>query len=159
MILFVMADESALRVTADIDERDIALVEEGQPALIRADAFEDRTFDATVTEVTPHGDAMTRVFRVRLGLGEDTLLRTGMTVEANIIAGRRENAVLVPATAVQDDVAWVVEDGRVERRTIVRGAAGDEAVEIVEGVAAGETVVVDPPDSLRDGRRIRVRGS
>ncbi len=102
---------------------------------------------------------MTRVFRVRLGLGDDTPLRTGMTVEANIIAGRRENAVLVPATAVQDNVVWVAEEGRAERRTVIRGAAGDEAVEIVGGVTAGEPIIVDPPDSLRDGRRIRVRGS
>jgi RND family efflux transporter MFP subunit len=156
-VLFVLADESSLRVTADLDERDIARVAEGQDALIRADAFPGRTFEARVTEVTPQGDAATRVFRVRLGLDPEAPLRAGMTVEANIIAGRRDGAVLAPATALRQDAIWIVEEGRAVRRDIVRGAVGDERVEIREGVAAGERVIVDPPERLRDGQRVRAR--
>lgn len=156
-VLFVVADESSLRITAELDERDIARVQRGQGALIRADAFPGESFDAEVTEVTPQGDAATRVFRVRLGLDPQSPLRAGMTVEANIISGRRENALLAPATAVREDVIWVVADGRVERRTIVRGATGGERIEVVEGVSEGERVVLNPSESLRNGRRVRAR--
>lgn len=158
-VLFIVADERSLRVTADLDERDIARVAEGQAALVRADSFPDRAFDAQVTQLTPHGDAATRVFRVRLGLGDDTPLRAGMTVEANIIAGRRANAIMAPATAIHDDAVWVIEEGRARERAVVRGAVGQERVEIREGLAQGETVIVDPPESLRDGQRVRVRRS
>jgi RND family efflux transporter MFP subunit len=156
-VLFVVADESSLRVTAELDERDIARVERGQSALIRADAFPNQTFNAEVTEVTPQGDAATRVFRVRLGLDPQSPLRAGMTVEANIISGRRDNALLAPTAAVREDVVWVVANGRVERRAIVRGAVGGERTEIVQGVNDGEQVVLNPSDSLRNGRRVRVR--
>jgi len=158
-VLFVIADETSLRVTADLDERDIALVAVGQPALIRADAYPDQHFDATVSEVTPQGDAATRVFRVRLSLDPHASLQAGMTVEANIIAGRREDAVLAPAQAVRDDAIWVEKNGRVERRTIVRGVSGEERVEIRSGLAEGESIVVDPPENLRDGRRVRARAT
>lgn len=156
-VLFVVADEGSLRVTADVDERDIARVNEGQVALIRSDAFPGQVFDAVVTEITPQGDASTRVFRVRLGLDPQTPFRAGMTVEANIISGRRDNAVLAPAAAARGDVIWVVSGSRVERRAIVRGASGDARVEISKGVAAGERVVVDPPNSLTHGSLVRVR--
>lgn len=158
-VLFVLADESSLRVTADLDERDIARVGVGQRALVRADAFPDVSFSATVNDVTPQGDAATRVFRVRLGLDPAAALRAGMTVEANIIASRRENAVLAPASAVQDGVVWAVSDGRVERREVVVGASGEQRVEITQGLEAGVQVVLDPPASLRDGQRVRVRAT
>jgi RND family efflux transporter MFP subunit len=156
-VLFVVADLSSLRVTADLDERDVARVAEGQTVLVRADAFPGRTFDAAVTEITPQGDAATRVFRVRLGLSPDAPLLAGMTVEANIITGRRSDAILAPASVVLDDAVFVVIDGRVERRAIVRGATGGERVEIRNGVADGERLIVDPPERLRDGQRVRAR--
>jgi RND family efflux transporter MFP subunit len=154
--LFLVADESSLRITADLDERDIARVNEGQDALVRADAFPGQTFQARVSELTPQGDSATRVFRVRLALPAEAPLRAGMTVEANIIAARRENAILVPASAVREDVAWVVENSRIARRAITRGAAGENRVEILTGVEAGESVVANPPEGLRDGQRVRV---
>ncbi len=156
-VLFVVADESSLRITTDLDERDIARVAVGQSALIRADAFPDRDFEATVTEITPQGDAATRVFRVRLGLPPNTQLRAGMTVETNIVTGERQNAVLAPAAAVKESAVWVVSEGRALRRTIVRGATGGNLVEIRQGLDAGEEVILEPPASLREGARIRQR--
>ena len=158
-VLFVVADESSLRITTDLDERDIARVAVGQSALIRADAFPERSFEATVTEMTPQGDAATRVFRVRLGLAADTPLRAGMTVETNIITGQRAQAVLAPAAAVKENVVWVVRENRAQRRTILRGATGGGLVEVQQGLEAGEQVILDPPASLREGVRVRLRAN
>ncbi|MGE0741809.1 MAG: efflux RND transporter periplasmic adaptor subunit [Hyphomonadaceae bacterium] len=154
-VLFVVADEGALRITIDLDERDIARVSEGQRAIVRAEALPDQSFEATVADITPLGDADARVFRVRLTLPAETPIQAGMTVEANIVAARRQDAVLAPAAAVASDAIWVVRDGRVERRPIDRGAGGD-MVEVRNGLSAGEVVVINPPASLRDGARIRI---
>lgn len=158
-VLFVVANENSLRVTAELDERDIARVSEGQSALIRADAFPGQTFEATVSEVTPQGDASTRVFRVRLRLDPEAPLRAGMTVEANIITERRENVLLIPVSAVDDGEVWVVTERRVSRRAIAIGASGGERVEIREGLAVGDVVVLAPPDGLRDGQGVRARAA
>lgn len=158
-VLFVVADENSLRITTDLDERDIARVAAGQSALIRADAFPERSFDATVTEITPQGNAATRVFRVRLGLPANTPLRAGMTVETNIVTRQRQEAVLAPAAAVKENVVWVVSEGRALPRTIVRGATGGDLVEIQQGLDAGEQVILEPPASLRERARVRVRSA
>jgi RND family efflux transporter MFP subunit len=158
-VLFVIAAPSSLRVTADLDERDVARVAIGQRAIIQADAFPGRTFPARVAELTPQGDSATRTFRLRLALDPDTDLRAGLTVQANIICGQRPDAVLAPTQALRGDVLWVVKNGRAERRTVVRGALGAEMVEIREGLASGETVILRPSDSLRNGGRVRVEAS
>jgi RND family efflux transporter MFP subunit len=110
--LFVLADVLSLRITADLDERDVARAAVGQNALVHADSFPGRTFDAKVTTLTPQGDSATRVFRVRLFLPADTALRPGMSVEVNIISGRRDNALAAPKDSVRDGAVWVVQGNR-----------------------------------------------
>ncbi|MFM8374581.1 MAG: efflux RND transporter periplasmic adaptor subunit [Phenylobacterium sp.] len=94
--LFVIADPSALRITADIDERDVGRLAPGQEAVLKSDAFTGQTFPSRLTELTPQGDAASRVFRARLAVPAGTPLRPGMTVEANLVVARRANALLVP---------------------------------------------------------------
>lgn len=154
--LFVIADRSRLRVTADLDERDVARVARGQRALIRADAFAGESFEARVAELTPQGDAGARVFRVRLSLASDTPLRPGMNVEANIVTAVRENALLVPSNALREGAVWTVVNGHARRRVVETGASGAERTEIKSGLAAGDVVIIDPPAGLRDGVNVRV---
>lgn len=156
--MFVVADLRSLRITADVDERDMARLAVGQPAVVRADAYPGRTFPARITEITPQGDATGRVFRVRLSLPADAPLKPGMTVETNLIAARRPDAVLVPSSALSKGAVWVVQAGRVHRVRLRLGAAGADLTEVVSGLPAGATVVLEPPERLRDGARVVARG-
>ncbi|MDR6625513.1 efflux RND transporter periplasmic adaptor subunit [Caulobacter segnis] len=154
--LFVIADPSTLRITADVDERDIARLKPGIEALIRSDAFPGRVFEGRVSRITPAGDAKGRVFRVRITLPADSGLPPGMTVETNLVTDRRAKAVLVPSSAVRDGVLWAVRDGRARRVPVRVGAVGGDLTEIRSGVAAGTRVIEKPPADLRDGQRVRV---
>jgi RND family efflux transporter MFP subunit len=156
-VLFVVADPATLRVTADIDERDVGRLEPGLTAVVRSDAFPERSFQATVTEITPQGDATGRTFRARLLLEPNSPLKPGMTVETNLVVERRAQAVLAPTQAVKDGAVFVVEDEHARRREVVLGAQGIEASEIRRGLAAGERVIVSPPDGLKDGGRVRLQ--
>jgi RND family efflux transporter MFP subunit len=157
--LFWVGEPRPLRVSAEVDEEDIARVAAGQEALLRADAFPGRVLAARVAQITPKGDTARKAYRVRLSLLEDTPLHVGMTVEANIVLRRTPDAVLVRAGAVREGGhVWVVDAaGRVSRRAVRTGVQGPRAVEIQEGLAAGEAVVLDPPAGLREGRAVRPR--
>jgi len=155
--LFWVGEPRPLRVTAEVDEEDIAEVREGQEALLRADAFPGRVLRATVVQITPKGDATRKAYRVRLALPEDTPLLIGMTVEANIVLRRTDEAVLVPPAAVRDGRVFVVRRETVEQRAVEVGVQGPRAVEILRGLARGEAVVLDPPGSLADGQAVRLR--
>jgi len=155
--LFWIGEPRPLRITAEVDEEDIAQVREGQEVLLRADAFPGRVLTATVAQITPKGDATRKAYRVRLALPDDTPLMIGMTVEANIVLRRTEDAVLVPPAAIRDGRVFVVRQQVVERRTVELGIEGPRAVEVRHGLARGEAVVLDPPAGLADGQAVRLR--
>ena len=147
-----------LRVSAEVDEEDIPRVVVGQKAMLRTDALPGRLFDGAVADITPKGDPISRSYRVRVRLADAPAvdagpLRTGMTMDVNLIVSRRENALLVPSRALKGNVVWVLHEGRVQRRDVKKGVAGTERTEIVSGLAEGELVVLSPAEALRDGQR------
>lgn len=155
--LLELGDPAQARVNATVDERDITRVLTGQRALLSSSAIGPEPIEGRVVEITPAGDPSQRAFRVRIAFDQAASLPFGLTLEVNILTTRRDNAVLAPASAVADGAAWVVSDGRVTRRRVRTGIAGDEKIEILSGLAAGDFVVGDPPADLAEGERVRKR--
>jgi RND family efflux transporter MFP subunit len=153
--IFHMATTAPLRITADVDEEDIARVVVGQPVVIHADAFPGKVFDGEVAEVTPKGDATTRSYRVRIRLQGETPLHIGMTTEANIIIAHHEAALLLPASALADGHVWVVRDGQLARLPVQLGIRSEKGVEILSGVDVEDAVVAQPSAALRAGQRVQ----
>ena len=141
--LFWISCDGKLRVSAEIDEEDVPLVQPGQRVLLRADAFPDKVFEGRVTSVTPKGDPVGRSYRVRIQLPPDCPLRIGMTTEANIISRDEPSAMLLPDTAVVGDRVWRVIDGRASAVAIVKGAKNGNWIEIRSGIARSDIIVVD----------------
>ncbi|MDZ4735576.1 MAG: efflux RND transporter periplasmic adaptor subunit [Rhodospirillaceae bacterium] len=149
-----LGQEPPFRVSAEIDEEDIPLIARGQAALVKADAFPDLVIEATVDDVTPRGDSINKSYRARMMLPADSPLFVGMTVEVNVIVREVADAVLAPAAAYRDGALWVVADGAAERRAVQTGIIGNEFIEIVEGVDAGDRVILNPPIDLVEGDRL-----
>lgn len=144
-----------LRISAEVDEEDIAQVKNGQAVLIRADAFPGKIFHGKVQAITPKGDPISRSYRVRVAFSENTPLQIGMTVETNIIIGEHKNALLVPSSAVNQDNIWLVKDSRLVQQRVVTGAKGPERTEIKSGISEGDLVIVKPDVTLQVGRKVR----
>jgi RND family efflux transporter MFP subunit len=144
-----------LRVSAEVDEEDIAQVRPGQEVLIRADAFPGRVFRGTVQSVTPKGDPVARTYRVRVSLPPDTPLMIGMTAETNIVLRKTDKALLVPAAAVRDDTVWRIVEGKLSPTHVTVGAKGANEVEILSGLAEGDRIVASPTSGLTAGQAIR----
>jgi RND family efflux transporter MFP subunit len=66
--VFWLSCATSLRISAEVDEEDIALVQPGQRVLIRADAFPDQVYEGSVQNITPKGDPVSRSYRVRIGI-------------------------------------------------------------------------------------------
>jgi RND family efflux transporter MFP subunit len=154
--VFWIGEPTPLRVTADVDEEDIARVHPGLRALLKADAFPGRVLEGQLGLITPKGDPVQKTYRVRIDLPANTPLLIGMTVEANIVVRETPDAILVPSTAVRDGALFVVEGNRVSRRPVEVGVRGPELTEIRGSIEPGEAVVADPPAGLEHGRRVRI---
>ncbi|WP_407278821.1 efflux RND transporter periplasmic adaptor subunit [Aromatoleum evansii] len=146
--LFRIADLSTVWVLADVYERDLARVKPGQHATVTLDAFPGRRFDATVAYLYPTLDAATRTTPMRLELANpDGLLRPGLFAHADIATGKAAPVLTVPASALIDSgerqVVLVAQDeGRFLPKAVKVGRRGSDHIEILDGIAAGERVVV-----------------
>ncbi|MDE2405349.1 MAG: efflux RND transporter periplasmic adaptor subunit [Sphingomonadales bacterium] len=154
--LLLLGDPLRIRVTATVDERDIARVRVGQPALMANDAYPGKAIPAHVAEVTPGGDPTARAFRVRLlpDAAAGTL-PIGLSLEVNLVTRREARALLVPAKALAAGRVWTVEDGKARAHAVTTGIAGADAVQVTAGLAAGARVIVSPPADLREGERVK----
>ena len=70
------------------------------------------------------GDVAAKTYRVKIALPDDTPLKPGMSVEANIVTREKPNALLVPADALQGNAVFVVEGTRVRKRDVTVGIRG-----------------------------------
>jgi len=146
--LYRIADLSTVWVLADVYERDLPRVKAGQAATVTLDAFPGRSFAAKVDYLYPTLDAATRTTQIRLELANrEGLLRPGLFAHAEVATGTTAPALTVPASALIDSgerqVVLVAQDeGRFVPKPVKVGRRGSEHIEILEGVAAGERVVV-----------------
>jgi RND family efflux transporter MFP subunit len=154
--VFYLAQSGApLRIAADVDEEDVAAVRVGQRSLITADAFPGRVFEGRVVEITPKGDPLSRVYRVRVVLPPNTPLMIGMTTEANIILAQRAHALLVPTAALNGNRVWLVRDGRALAQRLTLGAKGQGRTEVLAGLSDSDQIIVQPPADLKQGQKVR----
>ncbi|WP_291848004.1 efflux RND transporter periplasmic adaptor subunit [Bradyrhizobium sp.] len=154
-ILYRIGLEKPLWVVADVNEEDIPRVKVGQKALLRTDAFAGQVLPGAVKQITPAGDPVSKTFRVRIGLPDDTPLRVGMSVEANIVSREKPDVVLVPANAVVNNNLFAVEDGHARLRKVEIGIRGTGFVEILQGVSEGEWVASPATANIKNGFRVR----
>ena len=157
-VLFWVGRPRPLRVVADVNEEDINRVRKGQRVLLRHEGHAG-PLSAAVDEITPKGDPSTKTFRVYLALPDDTPLRIGMSVEANIVVAEAKDALLVPAEAISGGVVLVVTNGRVSRVPVKTGIRGTRQVEIVSGLSPGQRVISPARTDLANGSRVRVAGA
>jgi len=158
--LLQIGDPAQVRVTATVDERDIARIQPGQPALMSSDAWPNRSIPAHVAELTPGGDPTARAFRVRLlpdAIPSGIHLPLGMSLEINVVTRRVRDALLIPATAVANGKAWTIEQGRARAHAVALGIAGPDRVQVLTGLPRNARVITAPPADLEDGDRVRDR--
>lgn len=154
----VIYDLSQLELQMDVSELDIGQIQPGQTVEITAEALPGQTFTGVVEKVSVNGtttDGFT-TYPVTILLSEYGDLNPGMNVSAHIIVERAENAMCVPAEAVNSDGTVLVagegafaEDGvtiadpsKIESRPVTLGRGNQDFVEITSGLEEGETVLL-----------------
>ncbi len=137
-----------------INEEDVGLVASKMNAVVRLYAFAGRDLDAVVAQVLPTGRDQRYTVLLNFVDPPATVL-AGMTGEMNIIAGRRENALLIPTRALLGDRVYVVVDGVIAPRQVTVGFRNLEHAEILAGLEPGDAVVVADHDLFTVGQRVR----
>jgi membrane fusion protein, copper/silver efflux system len=147
-VLFRIADHSMIWALIDVAERDLGAISIGQPATVKARSFPGREFSGKVQVIYPEINKETRTARIRVELSNpDLVLLHDMYVDAQIDTGSGEPVLSVPDSAVMDtgsSQAVFVDkgEGRFQPREVKLGHRGSGYVEVRQGLADGEPVVV-----------------
>ncbi len=148
MKLLSIADHSTMWLDAEVYEGQISLVKMGQTVKVTIEAIPGKTFTGKITFIYPHVDHMSRTLMVRATFDNPGFdLKPGMYADASVIAEPVADAIQVPQGAVIDtgtkQIAFIAEDkGHFSPRTVRVGIRGDDdRLQIVDGLAVGETVV------------------
>lgn len=142
-----IVDRSTLWLDVQVYEQDYPLVRLGQSVTATVDAVPGETFAGKIIFIHPLVDPTTRTVRVRIELpNADLRLRPGMYATATILGTLADDAVLVPREAVIDTGTRAITfisagDGRFEPRELKLGVGGGGVVQVLAGLAPGETVV------------------
>jgi RND family efflux transporter MFP subunit len=152
-----------LRIESQVDQDDIAAVQENEKADIQFFAYPGKSFTAKVTKVLPSSDKLTQRFTVLLELVDPTInLVAGLTGEVGYSAGKHENVLWIPRRALYNNSVFVVTNGRIEIRPVNPGYETLTQAEILPStnphatVSEGDVVLTENLDLFRNGDRVRV---
>ena len=161
-----IVDMQSLEVEVEVGEAFIGRVKPGMPTETVLNADQDWQIPGKVIAIIPTADRGKATVKVRVGLdakGDPRIVpdmgaRVGFLEDAKP-AQAAKPGVLAPAAAIVQrdgkDVAFVVVEGKAMQRTLVLGRSLGEDREVLQGLAGGDAVVLDPPEQLADGARVR----
>jgi len=115
----------------------------------------DKIYSAKVSALSSTVEANSGIRKLYLEMDENNLsLPVGSSGRAEIIRKEKESALIIPRKALVGDFVVVTEAGRAMFRKVSVGAKNLKTVEILEGIKAGENVVIQTPHLLREGERV-----
>ena len=169
--IVALADLATLEVEADVAESNVAKVQNGQPAEVTVEAIPDRRYKAVLRQVIPTADRTKATVQVKVTiLDKDKDLKPEMSAKVTFLEPEKKSEARAPGTpvitvpksavATRDGkpVVFQVREGKVRARPVVTGGERQDQVVIREGLAGGETIVARPPENLKDGDGVRVKG-
>jgi len=161
-----IADSEDLEIQLRIAERFISQIALRQRAEIILMAWPGEVFQGRITELSPTLDPASRSMGIRVGVQDPSRkLKSGMFATVRIIVEEKDNVVKIPASAVinrfGEQFVFAVDmqnpaEPVVRRKIIVPGIAIDGIVEITQGLAPNEEVVIRGQSLLEDGSRVNI---
>jgi RND family efflux transporter MFP subunit len=160
-IVELAAGRTVLRVP--VSELEVVKLGVGHRARVLVDALPDEPLSARINRIFPAADPATRQVTVELAIeAPPPRLRPGFLARAELVVERVPAALMVPEPAVQrgsevETFVWVVDGEAARVRPVQVGLRQGGEARVLDGLGAGDRVVVEGMAALRDGARVRLK--
>ncbi len=159
-VITTLDDLSVIKLDFTVPEIALAPLRPGLPVNARSVAFPEAVFDGEISSIDTRIDPVTRSVRVRALLAnDDAKLKPGMFLTVQVLR-RGVNSLIIPEQAlvpIQDrQYVFVIDGATAHQREIQTGRRRPGQVEVIEGLAAGEIVVIEGNQNLREGSTVEI---
>lgn len=159
-----IVDMDSREIEVDVNEAYINRVHDDQRVEAILDAYPDWVIPGHVISIVPTADRQKATVRVRIAFEQlDPRILPDMGIKVRFLEesnpGARAALRVDDRALVREErgtSVWVVRDGKVERRAVELGASAEGRTVVTEGLAGGESVVIEPPRRLRDGSPVEL---
>lgn len=157
-----VVNTDVIEVRLGVPELDVRHLSKGQPVVVSVDAYPGQTWDGVVTYLALKADPSTRSFAAKVSVeNHDGRIRPGMIARARLMRRIVPDALAVPLFALQDKggerLVYVEENGVAKARTVRLGVIEAERAQVVEGLKAGEHLIVSGHRLVEEGMKVVVR--
>jgi membrane fusion protein (multidrug efflux system) len=157
-----IVDVDPVEIVFSVPERHLGEVHVGQPVSTTVVSYGDRPFSGTLTFIDPEIDPANRTVTVKAVIANpEYLLRPGQFATVAVQVARHEGVPVLPEEALVSDgdrsLVFVIRDGQAEPREVKTGVRLPGRVEITDGLAVGEQVVLAGHEKLRRDQAVAVR--
>lgn len=162
--LITLTNIDPIKVDFRVPEIFLSQVKLGQSISLKVDAVPGQDFQGKIFAVDPVVDVNGRAIKLRATVpNADLVLKPGLFARVTIVVDRRENAMLIPESAVVPDgvgkIVYVVENGKAKRVAVVLGKRLPGKVEIVKGLTPQMMVVSSGQMRLREGSTVSIKNA
>jgi RND family efflux transporter MFP subunit len=169
-----IADLRELEVQTEVSENNVGKLTQGMPAAVKLQAYQDYPFRGRLREIFPSADRSKSIVEVRVSiLDPDERVKPEMSASVTFQEPHAAHAernvdplpvvpvVLIPKRAVLEQggqtTVWVVSGATASRRVVTLGPERLDQIEVRSGIIPGEALIVNPPATLADHARVRVK--
>jgi RND family efflux transporter MFP subunit len=164
--VITIADMSSLEVEVDVSESNLSQVRPGQPCEIRLDAFPELRFRGEIHMVVPTADRSKATVMVKVRfIDKDSRILPEMSAKVAFLSRSVKSEEEKPRTALHQTalvnrkdrkVVFLIKGDRAAETPVSLGGPMGDMVEVLEGVKAGDRVVLNPSNRLRNGSKIKI---
>ncbi len=157
-----IVDISTLKVKVNLSEKDIAKLKEGDKVEIVTEVYPGVIFAGKVRSISVKGDdSHSYPVEITLQNSKKNPLRAGMFARVNFTNVEAGKSVVIPRSSllgsIRDAKVYVVNEGKAELRAVQIGTESENELEVISGIASGETVVTNGQNNLKNGVSVIVK--
>lgn len=156
-----IVDISTLKVKVNVAEKDAFALKVGDNVTITSTVYPTQQFSGKVASIGSKGDeAHTYPVEITLPNNSKYPLKAGMFARVDFTTVARENSLVIPRSAlvgsVKDAEVFVVENRKAKLKKILIGSEAESNLEVLQGLNAGEIVVVNGQNNLKNGNDVKI---
>jgi HlyD family secretion protein len=163
-----LADLNDLQVEIDVSQADFARLNMNQPAVVVPEAFAERRYEGRLEEIAPEANRQKATVQVKVKvIKPDSHLRPEMNAKVTFLKEAIKfeavapSKILIPRRGVTSSsgkqIVYLMSNGRAIAREVKLGSGNDTTVEVRDGIAAGDMLIVSDLERVKEGTAVRAK--